>query len=351
MRNARDQILPPFGGFFIARSSRAFSYTQRKIKMLCKTKFIGNGKTKEYYFTFMYFQKSDVRVSLDDALLTGDEYAVNTYPKTIAGINASGCFNYQGGKITFAAAPAQGVEICIFRSLDLTRAIDYQPAGKINPEQLNSDFNFLLELFKEANPLELDIHQVQSKLNRMQPKIITAETAAQTMGQMLEAGTPVIGENGNWWIGETDTGKPARGASGEKGEMGETGAKGDKGDKGAAGEDGVTDLSNLTDAQKTTIARLSFPSDQYIDFALPESNGTWTAPADGYVNVRRAATAALQYVQVKGPGLPYEIASVSVAAGYDMTLFFPVSAGKIITFVYVGGNTLISRFIYANGAV
>ena len=38
--------------------------------------------------------------------------------------------------------------------------------------------------------------------------------------------TPHIGENGNWYIGNTDTGKPSRG------EKGDTGAKGDKGDKG-----------------------------------------------------------------------------------------------------------------------
>ncbi len=38
--------------------------------------------------------------------------------------------------------------------------------------------------------------------------------------------TPYIGENGNWWIGETDTGVPVT-------------TKGDKGDPGAAGKDGI----------------------------------------------------------------------------------------------------------------
>ena len=47
--------------------------------------------------------------------------------------------------------------------------------------------------------------------------------------------TPTIGENGNWYLGETDTGKPSRG---EKGDKGDTGAKGDKGDTGADGADG-----------------------------------------------------------------------------------------------------------------
>lgn len=36
--------------------------------------------------------------------------------------------------------------------------------------------------------------------------------------------TPTIGENGNWFLGETDTGKPSRGATGPQGPKGETGA-------------------------------------------------------------------------------------------------------------------------------
>ena len=44
--------------------------------------------------------------------------------------------------------------------------------------------------------------------------------------------TPTIGENGNWYLGNTDTGKPSRG------DKGDTGAKGEKGDTGATGSDG-----------------------------------------------------------------------------------------------------------------
>ena len=40
--------------------------------------------------------------------------------------------------------------------------------------------------------------------------------------------TPTIGENGNWYLGTTDTGKPSRGE------------KGDKGDPGARGPAGAT---------------------------------------------------------------------------------------------------------------
>ena len=56
--------------------------------------------------------------------------------------------------------------------------------------------------------------------------------------------TPTIGENGNWYLGDTDTNKPSRG---EKGEKGETGAQGEKGDTGATGADGKSAYSYAVD--------------------------------------------------------------------------------------------------------
>lgn len=50
--------------------------------------------------------------------------------------------------------------------------------------------------------------------------------------------TPHIGDNGNWYIGNTDTGKPSRGAAGAKGETGAQGPKGETGAQGATGPQG-----------------------------------------------------------------------------------------------------------------
>ena len=50
--------------------------------------------------------------------------------------------------------------------------------------------------------------------------------------------TPFIGENGNWWIGETDTGVKAAGIDGADGVDGEKGDKGDKGNKRDPGQNG-----------------------------------------------------------------------------------------------------------------
>lgn len=55
--------------------------------------------------------------------------------------------------------------------------------------------------------------------------------------------TPTIGSNGNWYLGDTNTGKPSRGATGPKGDtgaQGEQGPKGDKGDTGPQGPRGYT---------------------------------------------------------------------------------------------------------------
>lgn len=52
--------------------------------------------------------------------------------------------------------------------------------------------------------------------------------------------TPIIGENGNWYLGDTDTGKPSRGATGAQGAQGPQGEKGDTGAQGPQGETGAT---------------------------------------------------------------------------------------------------------------
>ena len=60
--------------------------------------------------------------------------------------------------------------------------------------------------------------------------------------------TPHIGANGNWWIGGTDTLKPARGEQGiqglrgERGLQGERGAQGERGIQGLQGAQGVQGL-------------------------------------------------------------------------------------------------------------
>ena len=77
--------------------------------------------------------------------------------------------------------------------------------------------------------------------------------------------TPHICENGNWWIGDTDTGNPSRGIQGEPGRDGIDGYTPQKnidyfdGKDGADGKDGVdgfspsVDIQNINDGYRITI--------------------------------------------------------------------------------------------------
>lgn len=75
-----------------------------------------------------------------------------------------------------------------------------------------------------------------------------------TDGTTLDAGvakgsdgvTPHIGDNGNWYLGSTDTGKPSRGATGAQGPKGATGPAGPQGPAGAPGKDGTAGADGVT---------------------------------------------------------------------------------------------------------
>ena len=63
--------------------------------------------------------------------------------------------------------------------------------------------------------------------------------------------TPTIGDNGNWYLGATDTGKPSRGEKGDTGANGPQGPKGDTGATGATGADGKSAYSYAQDGGYT----------------------------------------------------------------------------------------------------
>lgn len=73
------------------------------------------------------------------------------------------------------------------------------------------------------------------------PEAITTALAQATASGAFDGAdgqdgiTPTIGENGNWYLGDTDTGKPSRGETGPQGPKGDTGAAGATGPAGADG--------------------------------------------------------------------------------------------------------------------
>lgn len=113
------------------------------------------------------------------------------------------------------------------------------------------------------------------------------------------------------------------------------------------------DLSNLTTAGKEVAAKVSMPSNSYIDLTLGASGSTYTAPADGYIIFSKSATAAYQHIclQNNSAGSLRSRQNAPIANAC-MAIFIPVKKNDQILYEYsMGGATENFRFIYAQGEV
>lgn len=101
--------------------------------------------------------------------------------------------------------------------------------------------------------------------------------AAGASGKDGENGkTPYVGDNGNWFVGNDDTGKPSRGEKGEpgspgsRGEPGSPGAKGDKGDPGATPNLSIGSVTTLEAGQNATASITGKSPDLTLNLGIPK---------------------------------------------------------------------------------
>ena len=113
---------------------------------MTKQTYIGNGRNKNFYFTFPFFSPDEVLVKINDIVAV--EYGLFC----VQGVSNSD-FPYTGGHVKFTKPPKQTDIITIERNLQYNRVIDYQETAKINPTTLNQDMNYFFESLKDIKSI------------------------------------------------------------------------------------------------------------------------------------------------------------------------------------------------------
>lgn len=82
--------------------------------------------------------------------------------------------------------------------------------------------------------------------------------------------TPHIGDNGNWYLGGTDTGKPSRGAAGPAGADGKDGGQGPRGDTGATPNLQIGTVTTLEAGEDASASISGTPEEPRLNLGIPK---------------------------------------------------------------------------------
>jgi hypothetical protein len=109
------------------------------------------------------------------------------------------------------------------------------------------------------------------------------------------------------------------------------------------------DAQNLSNEGTSYISGLSMPSDKYIDLTLGSSGDTYTAPANGWVLLRKGATSQAQYIFLVNDITRFGVDN-SFYGAYTKSITIPVNRGEQFVASYnATGTTEYFRFYYAQG--
>lgn len=111
------------------------------------------------------------------------------------------------------------------------------------------------------------------------------------------------------------------------------------------------DGTNLNAEGKSLISGYALPSDNWISLTLGSAGSNYTAPANGYVLIRKFSNAVGQHLtafNASGIG----DTKISSIASQALWVWFPVKKGETFHVNYsAGGTTELFRFVYAQGEV
>ena len=207
----------------------------------------------------------------------------------------------------------------------------------------------------QCAPMRVHIERAKETFN-LTFDDLTPEQKAELTGP--SGASPYIGENGNWFVGELDTGVQAKGAQGPKGEQGPQGAQGPKGAQGPQGVQGPKGATGAKGDTGACVYNLLDNSDFVHPVAQAGVNGAHGAT--GYAVDRWMRTSGATVSQA-ADGLKIVSDKTSWTAGIqqrieakrfaDVMTFavrgvFPVACRL---FVYIGSGTTNFGTAYFQG--
>jgi hypothetical protein len=140
-----------------------------------KTKYTGNGTNKLFSFSFPYLFPDDIKVQLN---------GVNTTAYTFA--NAT--------TIQMTAAPANGVEVTIYRDTNSDAMVaEFYPGSAIRAQDLNDDYSQILYVVQESETLatETNVTSLQA-LSTANAATTAANAATSTSNAAISQSTAAV---------------------------------------------------------------------------------------------------------------------------------------------------------------
>ena len=192
----------------------------------------------------------------------------------------------------------------------------------------------------QCAPMRVHIERAKETFN-LTFDDLTPEQKAELTGP--SGASPYIGENGNWFVGELDTGVQAQGAQGPKGEQGpkgDTGATGPKGDTGACVYNLLDNSDFVHPVAQAGVNGAHGATGYAVDRWMRTSGATVSQAADGLkiVSDKTSWTAGIQQrIEAK------RFADVMTFAVRGV---FPVACRL---FVYIGSGTTNFGTAYFQG--
>ena len=110
-----------------------------------------------------------------------------------------------------------------------------------------------------------------------------------------------------------------------------------------------SNTSSIGSTLSTYMAHAAMPSGQYETLTIPASGNAVTAPADGYIHFQATVSStSIGYVGLQCNDLCSKV-NIPVNSGTS-NVYLPVKSGDSCTFVYNNVDSLIAKFVYANGS-